>query len=103
VRSTCSLRRLRIHSDLEAALPPGRIHPTRRRDLETCLVELAKEAEVESRAASPLEPDLTVPERKPRRDLERHLVVVAARSESFLPLINVFANKLSLLTNINVF
>jgi hypothetical protein len=81
---------------------PGRMDPTRRRAVETNLAVLVA-AEVESRAANPPELDLTALERKPRRDLERHLVAVVARNEPLLPLINAFANKHSLLTNINMF
>jgi len=68
----------------------------------TCLVELEMEAEEESRAASPAEPDLTAPERRQRKDLVKLPVDVAVKSESpsmtFCLLINAFANKLSLLT-----
>jgi hypothetical protein len=72
-------------------------------------VELEREAEEESRAASPAEPDLTAPERKQRVDLGKLPVDVVAESESsrtFCLLINAFANKLSLLTyclNISIF
>lgn len=101
-RSTCKLRSLRIHLDLVVVLKPGTIPATTREALVTCLVEL-EEAEEESRAASPLEPNLlkTALERRQRKDLEKLPVDVAARSESlmtFCLLINAFANKLSLLT-----
>ena len=82
-------------------LKPGTIPVTTREALVTCLVEL-EEAEEESRAASPLEPNLlkTALERRLRKDLEKLPVDVAARSESlmtFCLLINAFANKLTVI------
>lgn len=110
-RSTCSLRKLRIHLDLVDALLVGIILPTLEAEVETTVVVLeeAVEAAAEVEAADlPLVAN-KVAVKRPSPDLESLSALEVVRDDllssttMICSLINAFNNKLSLLIyNINL-